>query len=126
MLVTIPVSVGELIDKMIILQIKEAKLLAVNSELAEIVTHEIETLCKFLVGQKIPAWSGTKYAVNLRGINELLWDLESKVRSGDVNLEDFRLISELNDRRAEIKGFINVIYGSDIVEIKFYGDKKGS
>ena len=119
----IEVSIGEIIDKITILQIKEKniknkkKLLYVKQELSILQ----DTLHR--EGIDIPK----KMVDNLREINELLWDTEDIIRDleikgnfGDQFIEHARLDAILNDKRFLAKNIINNHCNSTIKEQKSY------
>jgi Family of unknown function (DUF6165) len=122
----IPVSVGELIDKITILQIKAerigdaAKRLNVQHELAQLQTvWAISKLDRSLIDAQ---WAEL-YAVNAK-----LWGIEDgkrlKEAAASFDVEFIALARSVyieNDRRAAIKRKINEILGSDIIEEKSYG-----
>lgn len=118
---------GELLDKITILQIKSerindaAKLENINKEL---------TVLQSL-------WDGSPYSRNdldkniseLKAVNESLWDIEDKIRdkeSEQVFDKEFvdlaRSVYFTNDERAEIKKIINMKTGSELIEEKSYSD----
>jgi Family of unknown function (DUF6165) len=123
--VLIPVAVGELVDKITILEIKserignEAKLANVRAELA--LLHE--------------AWERhggpgpglDALIANLKTTNEALWQIEDDIRDcergadfGPRFIELARAVYRHNDRRAELKRQINEQSGSAIIEEKSY------
>ncbi|MBL1142233.1 MAG: hypothetical protein HND53_09410 [Proteobacteria bacterium] len=127
MSIKIELSVGELLDKITILQIKSerindaAKLENINKEL---------TVLQSL-------WDGSPYSRNdldkniseLKAVNESLWDIEDKIRdkeSEQVFDKEFvdlaRSVYFTNDERAEIKKIINMKTGSELIEEKSYSD----
>jgi hypothetical protein len=120
-----PVSLGELLDKIVILEIKkerisdEAKLTNIRTELQALRAIRPPLL---LDNAEIQIWEKA-----LRSANEELWDLEDRIRDKE-RLDDFgpefvevaRLIYRTNDRRAHAKKMINTICGSKIVEEKSY------
>lgn len=118
----IEVSIGEIVDKLSILQIKkenitdETKLVNVNKEF--IYLHEI-VFAKLNVNDD-------DY-LKLLDVNKLLWviedDIRDKERSNEFDSEFIELARSVyvtNDKRAEIKKEINIIYGSTFVEEKSY------
>ena len=122
----IPVSVGELLDKISILQIKknnisdEAKL--------EKVEKELNTLLK-LAQEYLQHDSITSLYEDLIGINTQLWNTEDNIRMlekiqsfGDVFVAYARDVYHLNDERFRIKNKINVLTQSEIQEVKQYTD----
>lgn len=126
-MITIPVSVGELIDKYTILQIKRSK---VSPDKLLKVQHEIQTLTpqvgKFIIIDTI----NTLYE-DLIGVNTQLWDVEDKIRRLEKDKlfnDEFvglaRAVYHLNDERFAIKNKINMLTDSDIQEVKQYIDYK--
>jgi len=123
-MVTIPVSVGELVDKLTILEIKKIKI--EDQKKLEYINSEFEILNNlFLVfseNEKI------KLLFNkLIEINSKLWDIEDKLRSlekiksfNDYFIQLSREVYYYNDKRFEIKNEINEITDSVIREQKSY------
>lgn len=120
----IEVSIGEILDKISILEIKKAR---INSEekLENIQNEwwELWPLYEKLVTTDEVAW---RYA-ELKSVNEQLWEIEDEIREweerqhfGDRFIELARLVYITNDRRARIKKEINSLTGSKIVEEKSY------
>tara|TARA_X000001036_G_C20385574_1_gene686497 strand:- start:279 stop:668 length:390 start_codon:yes stop_codon:yes gene_type:complete len=123
--ILVEVSVGELLDKISILEIKKSKinntdkLKFINQEY-QILKSELEKNIKNL--EKIE-----KLFNNLKAVNLKLWTIEDDKRKceKDKNFsEKFIKISRdvhfLNDERAKIKLEINEVTGSKIKEIKEY------
>ena len=123
--ILVEVSVGELIDKISILEIKKDrikdsdKLKFINDEY-EVLKSELEKNVK--IDEKL-----AKFFVALKNINSKLWIIEDEKRKceNDSNFgEDFIRLSRdvhfLNDTRAKIKLDINNHTGSKIKEIKEY------
>ena len=116
-----PVSVGELVDKITILQIKVEKI-ADTYALVNIL-NELVQLKKIQVTPEPRAENVTE----LRKVNEELWEVEDRLRVLE-KLKEFdeefialaRSVYILNDKRARIKREINLFSGSDIVEEKSY------
>ena len=125
MSIQVPVSVGELIDKLTILEIKaqkieDAKKLGnVNKERA---------LLSAIIARELPASPELDELTSaLRSVNEQLWAVEDELRAleamGDFSapfVEKARSVYLLNDERARIKQRINVEMGSELVEEKSY------
>jgi hypothetical protein len=118
----IPVSVGELIDKITILEIKLDKIK--NKEALKNIQNEhnklssIECLLRPQLGN---------FKNKMRRVNEEIWDIEDGVRDCERNQtfdEDFitlaRSVYFKNDERAAIKRQINELFNSEIVEEKSY------
>ena len=119
------ISAGELIDKITILEIKEAKIL--NKEKLFDVKKELsslnETLQKFIPNDSIIL----KYKDDLKKINLKLWDIEDGKRSTEKKqkfdsefIKLARGVYKFNDERAKIKLAINNTLGSNIKEVKSY------
>ena len=119
-MLTVPVSVGELIDKITILEIKSEQI--DNPEKLENVNRELDLLYEISANIKID-----KYIKDLRSVNGSLWEIEDRIREKE-RLSEFddefvqlaRSVYVTNDRRSEIKRFINEDLGSEIIEEKFY------
>ncbi len=121
------VSFGELIDKITILQIKQRKM--TDPEKLKNVTYELETLCATLALQINPCEKLQQLTHQLETVNELLWDIEDRIREkefrkefDDVFIALARSVYITNDRRAAIKRQINELLGSMIIEEKMYLD----
>lgn len=126
-MITIPVSVGELIDKYSILQIKRSK---VSGTKLENVQNEIQALISYVRPYLIIEGINRLYE-DLIGVNTQLWDVEDNIRKleqqkqfDDKFIELARAVYHLNDERFNIKNKINVLTDSDIQEVKQYIDYK--
>ena len=126
-MITIPVSVGELIDKYSILQIKRSK---VSDTKLENVQNEIQALIPHVRPYLIIEGINRLYE-DLIGVNTQLWDVEDELRKlehkkqfDDKFIEFARSVYYLNDERFNIKNKINVLTDSDIQEVKQYIDYK--
>lgn len=127
--VLIPVSVGELIDKITILEIKIDHITDAL-KLPNIAT-ELNLLQKIRNDLGIDSGVGSLEIAQaeraLKQVNQKIWDAEDEIRSLDRN-GDFgeafvavaRSIYRLNDARASVKKDINLASGSKIVEEKGY------
>jgi predicted nucleic acid-binding Zn-ribbon protein len=125
--IQIDISVGELLDKITILQIKserisdDAKLKNINKELGVLQTQ----------------WSSSSYKNNdldkntndLKKVNEKLWEIEDKIRIKESQqcfdnefIELARSVYFINDERAELKRKLNSQTGSALVEEKSYSN----
>lgn len=118
MKITIPISVGELIDKITILEIKE--FFTDN----EYVTKELNELNK--IKSTITQYT-LEYEVQLKKVNERLWKIEDRIREkeklqefDDEFIELARSVYITNDERAEIKRKINDLTNSTYKEVKLY------
>ena len=119
-----PISLGELIDKITILELKqeyirdELKLQNINNEL-----DELNAILKTLLVQPFPQ----SQREALKAVNRDLWLIENFKRECEGNgrfdrafIEAGREVYLKNDLRAKIKREINVLTGSAIVEEKSY------
>jgi hypothetical protein len=126
-LISAPVSCGELIDKLTILEIK-AERIADPDKLAN-VRDELRLLTELWEADPASATDiGTERA-ELKRINEALWEIEDEIRvkerqqSFDARfIELARSVYRTNDRRAAVKRAINLKLGSRLVEEKSYED----
>lgn len=125
--ISVPVSYGELIDKMTILEIKAerigdaAKVANVRTELA-------------MLGETWRAAPASRIDIareraELRAVNEALWDIEDRIRVKEKAkafdaefVELARSVYVRNDERAAVKRAINTRLGSTLVEEKSYED----
>lgn len=123
----VPISPGELVDKITILEIKSERMTDA-AKLAN-VRNELELLTS--------TWRASAFAASdvdadwkaLRSVNEQLWDIEDRIRdkeraasfdAGFVELA--RAVYVTNDERAAIKKRINSRLGSTLVEEKSYAE----
>lgn len=118
MKITIPVSVGELIDKITILKIKAS--LSDN----EYVHKELKELNQI---KSTLTQCFLEYEIQLKEVNQTLWIIENKIRQKERNQEfddEFiqlaRSVYINNDKRAEIKRKINDLVNSIYKEVKIY------
>jgi hypothetical protein len=125
----VPISPGELIDKITILEIKSARI-ADEQKL-----HNVRTELSLLTDTwKASPFSSTDISedwAGLREVNARLWDIEDdirdKERAGAFDerfIELARAVYFTNDERAAIKRRINTRLGSTLVEEKSYADYK--
>jgi uncharacterized protein DUF6165 len=123
----VPVSAGELLDKITILEIKGRR---IRDEAKRAnVRRELEWL-QAVRQQSVPASAALDALVaQLRQANERLWDIENAIRAcerevnfGERFIELARSVYQTNDRRSFLKRQINVLLGSVIVEEKEYAD----
>lgn len=125
----VPVSWGELLDKITILAIKRERL-ADPAALAN-----VEREYRLLHAIAVPALLGEAAAslfAALRRVNEDLWDIEDAIRRHDAARSfgsDFvglaRSVYRRNDERALLKRRINRLLGSELVEEKSYAEFAG-
>ena len=125
----VPISPGELIDKITILEIKSqrmtdaAKLHNVRTELS--LLSDTWKASPFSATDISAEWAG------LRDVNAKLWDIEDRIRDKERDglfdaefIELARAVYVTNDERAAIKKQINTKLGSALVEEKSYADYK--
>jgi len=117
-----PISLGELIDKITILQIKTQHL---QGAALENVRKELEALKTTLNNLHINI--DTTLIQRLKEVNQDLWKIEDGIRDqerqksfGETFIRLARSVYQQNDQRATIKKEINTTYGSAFVEEKSY------
>ena len=124
-MIKVALSVGELIDKITILQLK-IKFIK-NKEQLNNVNKELDTLKPLLKENNLETPEIKKHFSELYEINLELWKVEDKIREKEKQ-SDFgnefvslaRSVYFTNDKRAEIKKKINLISGSKLIEEKSY------
>ena len=124
--IQINISVGELIDKITILQIKKEKIK--DLEKVKIVSHELELLENSLNSfEKSKKNELENLMTELKKINQKLWIIEDDIRLLEKNkkfddnfIELARSVYITNDKRFEIKNKINRLFSSNIEEVKSY------
>ena len=122
--ILVPISIGELIDKIVILEIKSERIKNAN-QLANI-ANELGALRAVRLGNVDRARLDALGA-ELKRVNAKLWDVEDAIREcdargdfGDHFIELARAVYRFNDERARLKKAINVESGSRLVEEKSY------
>ena len=125
MKISVPISVGELFDKISILEIKKIKIKD-KTKLQDI-NFELNLLKQILTRKRLNKKNNKEQYTKLFNINKRLWNIEDKKRSYEKSkkfdkafIELARKVYLLNDRRAKIKNKINHISGSMIREVKSY------
>ena len=120
----IPVSNGELIDKITILVIKQEKIK--DNEKLKHINNELKYLTKFLDELKLKFDLESKI-IELKTINLKLWNIEDDIRTKEKNKEFDSQFIELarsvyitNDERAKTKLEINTLTKSELIEVKSY------
>ena len=121
------ISVGELLDKISILEIKLDKIKEKNSQLE--IKKEYEILIKAKNLNITPATEIARLFKEIKKINLNLWNIEDEIRIcekekdfGQKFIELARSVYINNDKRSKIKFEINKMSGSNIKEIKQYID----
>ena len=124
MIINTPISLGELIDKISILVIKEKK---ITDEKKNNLIREELTLLRKTLDETANNNSINNYLNQLIDVNSTLWKIEDEIRDCEKNkkfdqkfIELARSVYITNDKRAEIKLEINNKFGSKIVEVKSY------
>ena len=122
-----PVSVGEFLDKLTILEIKSDRIK--DPEKLDNIRHELDQLRD--------TWQNSDFAdaalepeySRLKAVNEALWKIEDDIRELERTQRftaDFialaRAVYVTNDERAALKKALNLKLGSDLVEEKSYAD----
>jgi hypothetical protein len=119
-----PISIGELFDKLTILQIKSERIEGIQ---LNNIKNEIMELEGVIKNQNLEI--DNKIFSNLKKINVSLWEIEDKIRIKDsknefdqefINLA--KSVYKENDKRARLKKDINLKYGSFLIEEKSYKD----
>ena len=123
-MISIPISVGELIDKLSILRVKSLKIK--NPEKLSFVNKEFELLynlsSEFLNNSEIESLYH-----KLVDINSFLWEIEDRIREleyenkfDDEFIQVARKVYITNDKRFQVKNEINLLTSSEIQEVKDY------
>ena len=117
-----PISIGELIDKITILEIKQIYMTGIK---LKNINKEMKLLKNILQDKNLEI--NIDLIKNLKNINKKLWEIEDNIRIKESNQEfdeEFiklaRSVYIENDKRAFIKKEINQKYNSDLVEEKSY------
>jgi len=125
-LILIPVSVGELVDKLTILALKCQHLQGTAREHAQ----KERVLLQTALDHQGPA-IGVHRVEALEAVNASLWHVEDQLRSHEQRQDfnaDFiqlaRKVYQLNDERHNIKQIINQESGSELIDQKIYGKAK--
>ena len=128
-LITTPISHGELIDKITILEIKSEQI-ADPAKLAN-VRKELDLLNAIWVADPISAVDIADERTRLKHVNQTLWDIEDRIRLKEKAqafdaefIELARAVYFQNDDRAAIKREINLKLGSQLIEEKSYQNYK--
>jgi Family of unknown function (DUF6165) len=123
--ILVPLSPGELLDKITILRIKQARILDA-AKLAN-VRLELSLLERIWRESGAGACDTAVDERALQSVNERLWDIEDRIREKEARqsfdrdfIELARSVYVANDERAAIKKRLNLQLGSRIVEEKSY------
>ena len=119
-----PVSLGELIDKITILEIKQIHMTGIK---LKNVDKELKLLKKILQDENLEI--DIDLINNLKEVNNNLWEIEDNIRIKESNqkfdkefIQLARSVYKENDKRASIKKEINQKYNSELVEEKSYNN----
>lgn len=123
-MITIPVSVGELIDKLSILHVKQKKI--TNEDKLEYVNKEFELLYN-MSSEYLNQPEIEKLYHSLVTVNSNLWDIEDELRVLELEkrftdkfIDIARKVYFTNDERFILKNKINLLTDSEIREVKDY------
>ncbi|MDJ0652826.1 MAG: DUF6165 family protein [Xanthomonadales bacterium] len=124
-LINVPVSFGELIDKITILEIKSERI-SDQQKLVNI-RHELDLLEHTWNSSAASNADLSASRAELKSVNEALWEIEDRIRVKESEkafdaefIELARSVYVINDRRSVIKKDINLALGSELVEEKSY------
>ncbi len=126
MLINTPISLGELVDKISILIIKQKNIR--DETKLDHVKKELDFLQKTLMNY-VQQEEINNYLENLININSKLWNIEDDIRECERKklfdqtfIDLARKVYFTNDERAKVKNDINKTFGSELVEVKSYED----
>ena len=126
MIISTPVSVGELVDKISILHIKKINIKDV--EKIKFIKEEL-ALLNHTLDKHVNRDDIQEYLDALIEINSKLWVIEDDIRDCERNknfdqkfIELARSVYFTNDKRSNVKLDINKKFGSQIIEVKSYED----
>jgi hypothetical protein len=122
--ILVPISAGELMDKITILEIKSERIK--NPSQLENVLRELGALRAIRVDSADRAVLD-RLCAELKQVNATLWDVEDAIRERDARgdfgssfVELARAVYRLNDERARLKKAISLASGSRLIEEKSY------
>jgi uncharacterized protein YukE len=126
-LILTPVSFGEILDKITILEIKSQNIKDIDK--LKNVKHELDILQKTW-DEKVNNTSDIiKLKQQLKEVNQALWNIEDNIRIkeskkefDDEFIQTARSVYYENDKRAAVKKEVNLLLGSELVEEKSYQD----
>ncbi|MEO0425097.1 MAG: DUF6165 family protein [Pseudomonadota bacterium] len=126
-MIQVPVSVGELLDKISILEIKHARI--DDGAKRENVARELDAL-REVRDRSVPTSPALEaLCARLREVNEALWEIEDDIRAKEREqrfdsefIHLARSVYRTNDQRAALKRELNELTGSALVEEKSYAD----
>ncbi len=123
--VSVTVSVGELLDKITVLQIKRERIHDPQKQTN--IMKELDLLT-IVCDEKIPMTGElADLTAELKKVNESLWEIEDDIRDcerakdfGDRFISLARAVYHTNDRRAALKNRLNILTNSAVIEEKSY------
>jgi len=124
MLITTPISLGELLDKISILVIKEKNIRDIEKQkhIKKELLSLYDTLDQFISRNEVE-----EYIESLININTILWKIEDDIRDCERKnqfdqkfIDIARSVYFTNDKRSKLKLEINKKFGSELVEVKSY------
>ncbi|HVV28520.1 MAG TPA: DUF6165 family protein [Rhizomicrobium sp.] len=120
----VPVSWGELIDRITILEIKTVRLPAAAARANA--AREL-ALLRGIAAAALAESAVAGLALQLKGVNEALWEIEDRIRDKERNhafdaefIELARAVYKRNDERGKMKRAIDVALKSELTEEKSY------
>ena len=126
MIISIPVSFGELVDKISILHIKNLNIK--DDDKLKLIREELDIL-NTILDEHIKRDDIKKYLNELININSKLWVIEDDIRECERKkifdqtfIDLARSVYFTNDNRSKVKLDINKKFGSKIIEVKSYED----
>ena len=125
--INIPISPGELVDKITILEIKKEFIVDVNK--LKNINHEYDLLMQ-IYNNDVSITDGVdELKTKLKNINLSLWKIEDDIRDCERDkifdntfVELARSVYFTNDKRSKVKLEINLLLNSSLVEEKSYKD----
>ena len=125
-MIQVPVSLGELVDKITILQIKLIEIK--DEEKLKNVQKEYDALTSLPIYKELKTQIGS-YLNQLFVVNQKLWILEDDIRKcekaesfDEIFIRCARGIYKTNDERSRIKKELNLAFGSELIEEKSHGE----
>jgi hypothetical protein len=121
----IEISIGELVDKVTILQIKLNRI--EDPEKKKHIQQEFDALSRQMQDAGIP-FDSDEY-IRLKRLNETLWDIENSIRAKEASQEFDDAFIQLarqvylnNDARSQLKRALNLRFHSEWIEEKEYAE----
>tara|TARA_B100000965_G_scaffold323699_1_gene285501 strand:- start:366 stop:749 length:384 start_codon:yes stop_codon:yes gene_type:complete len=126
MIISTPISLGELVDKISILHIKNLNIK--DDDKLKLIREELDIL-NTILDEHIKSDDIKKYLNELININSKLWVIEDDIRECERKkifdqtfIDLARSVYFTNDNRSKVKLDINKKFGSKIIEVKSYED----